>query len=480
MLRIGGSLEDSVTLEDDDSEDVPCENFSQSPTPFKIFNFTGGCLLRSKFRSILQACAPERGNCRVVLGLNGLRGKKQVGEKKNGGHVYEGLWDPTNARHFLKWVGTSLPQEEVDQIMGFEIGNELSGPAGIEASLTPEQQAADYAQLSNILSGIEKLKSKTLFGLANFLLPDHYTKFYSLIKPADADAAKRSVYYVSQRFIFTYHVYSLGPGKIPPEQMLRNMLNSTFLDDSLRQTSRDTVALLEANKRNGTGIRSDKLEEPEVWCSEGGGAYNSGAPMSTNAFVSGFWWIDQMGTLAKRKTTKYCRQTFLGGNYELVNKTTHVPNPDYFTSSLWNSVMGGDVHSVETNVSDVRLYVHVNVDKASKKKKTTALAFMNLHREKAFSLDLPTSAKSSAENPNYPYKVWRFQASGANLHSQAFWINGHRFPKIGKNGSEPLDMDWIEQTATMRRVVSVPPRSYGFVQWEDESGVFEEEEYIVA
>ena len=96
MLRIGGSLEDSVTYEDDESEGVTCEDFRQSPAPFKIFNFTGGCLLRSKFRSVLQSCAPDKGNCRVVLGLNGLRGKKQVGDLDNGGHKYEGLWDPTN------------------------------------------------------------------------------------------------------------------------------------------------------------------------------------------------------------------------------------------------------------------------------------------------------------------------------------------------------------------------------------------------
>lgn len=44
-------------------------------------------------------------------------------------------------------------------------------------------------------------------------------------------------------------------------------------------------------------------------------------------------YLDQLAMAAKYHTEVYCRQTLIGGNYGLLNKTTFVPNPDYYR---WN------------------------------------------------------------------------------------------------------------------------------------------------
>ena len=37
------------------------------------------------------------------------------------------------------------------------------------------------------------------------------------------------------------------------------------------------------------------------------------------------------------------RQALIGGGYELVNRTTFEPNPDYFAALLWRSIVGTTV-----------------------------------------------------------------------------------------------------------------------------------------
>ena len=41
-------------------------------------------------------------------------------------------------------------------------------------------------------------------------------------------------------------------------------------------------------------------------------------------------FLDQLGMSAKYDTKSYCRQSFIGGNYGLLNTTTFQPNPDYY------------------------------------------------------------------------------------------------------------------------------------------------------
>lgn len=62
---------------------------------------------------------------------------------------------------------------------------------------------------------------------------------------------------------------------------------------------------------------------------------------------------------AKYNTRVYCRQTLIGGFYGLLNKTTFVPIPDYYSALLWHRLMGDGVLSVDSNTSSfLRVYAH--------------------------------------------------------------------------------------------------------------------------
>ncbi len=49
---------------------------------------------------------------------------------------------------------------------------------------------------------------------------------------------------------------------------------------------------------------------------------------TTNTFLSCPWYLVQLGMLASTHTVQ-CRQTLRGGYYELVDKYTNTPNPDW-------------------------------------------------------------------------------------------------------------------------------------------------------
>lgn len=97
-----------------------------------------------------------------------------------------------------------------------------------------------------------------------------------------------------------------------------------------------------------------------AWVGEAGGAYNSGHNLVTNAFVFSFWYLDQLGMSSKYNTKTYCRQTLIGGNYGLLNTTTFLPNPDYYSALLWNRLMGTNVLSTNFTgmTNKIRAYSH--------------------------------------------------------------------------------------------------------------------------
>jgi len=59
---------------------------------------------------------------------------------------------------------------------------------------------------------------------------------------------------------------------------------------------------------------------PGVWMGETGGSYNSGHNDTSNAFINAFWYLESLAGFARSGHKGFCRQTLVGGNYELVDK----------------------------------------------------------------------------------------------------------------------------------------------------------------
>ena len=84
----------------------------------------------------------------------------------------------------------------------------------------------------------------------------------------------------------------------------------------------------------------------DLWLTESALHANSGVDGLTNVFRSSLWYSHSLGQLARSGVGLLSRQTLLGGDYELINRTTGEPNPDFYVALLWHDLVGSDVLNV--------------------------------------------------------------------------------------------------------------------------------------
>lgn len=316
-LRLGGTLQDKLTYETKDGRH-PCNQFRN--TTLEMFGFTQGCLPMQRWDE-LNAFFKKAGAL-VVFGLNALAGRNiQVDGSA------AGAWDTSNAESLIRYT-----VEKGYAIHGWELGNELSG-SGVGTRVSADQYSYDLISLNNLLQDIYKAnKSRPLvIAPGGFFDANWFGEF--LNKTHD------------NLDVMTHHIYNLGPGV--DEHLIDKVLNPSYLDGEA-----DTF-------RNLRNILKSYGTSAVAWVGEAGGAYNSGRNHVTNAFVFSFWYLDQLGMASAHDTKTYCRQTLIGGNYGLLNTTTFVANPDYYSALLWHRLMGRKVLSTSFSGSKkIRAYAH--------------------------------------------------------------------------------------------------------------------------
>eukprot|EP00249_Psilotum_nudum_P005623 c19067_g2_i1 orf=852-2249(+) len=315
-LRLGGSLQDNV-IYNLGKPIKACVPFVRNQSA--MFGFSGGCLSMWRWDALNRFF--QNTGATVAFGLNALYGRSNVGG------VY-GPWNSTNARDLIQYS-----VKHGYKIQAWEFGNELSG-SGVGTSLDAKQYAADVQELHTILVDIYASQSSQALLVApdGFFDEAWYQEFLQKSGPNIVN-------------VVSHHIYNLGAGV--DTDLLEKILSPAYLDGEA-----STFRAL-----RGTLQQYGPWASP--WVGEAGGAYNSGHNLVTNAFVFGFWYLDQLGMAASFGTKSYCRQSLIGGNYGLLNTTTYHPNPDYYGALLWHRWMGRKVLGVKTVGSpSLRAYAH--------------------------------------------------------------------------------------------------------------------------
>jgi heparanase len=100
--------------------------------------------------------------------------------------------------------------------------------------------------------------------------------------------------------------------------------------------------------------------EAEVWLGETGHAQCGGEPGVSDRFVTGLWWLDQLGLIARRGQRVVFRQALVGGAYTLLDPASLAPRPDYVNSALWKRLMGTRVLAATARDApdSLRVYAH--------------------------------------------------------------------------------------------------------------------------
>ncbi|KAL8230725.1 hypothetical protein R6Q57_000503 [Mikania cordata] len=343
-IRVGGSLQDQV-LYKVGSYSGPCHPFTKIKGG--LFGFSKGCLSMNRWDELNQFFNKTR--ALVTFGLNALHGRQQI---KKG--VWGEDWNPSNARDFINYTIS-----KGYQINSWEFGNELSGK-GIGAMVYADQYGSDLIELRGIIDNLyRKFRPKPLLVAPGGFFDKQW--FSKLLQVSGSEIVD----------VMTHHMYNLGPGV--DQHLVKKILDPHFL-------SRASVTF--------TGLQQTiNTDGPwaSAWIGESGGAYNSGGLHVSDTFVDSFWYLDQLGMAAKYHTKVYCRQTLIGGNYGLLNKTTFMPNPDYYSALLWHRLMGTGVLAVDrVNIAPhLRTYAH-----CSKGKPGITLLLINLSNQTHFTLSV--------------------------------------------------------------------------------------------
>ncbi|XRB01119.1 heparanase [Pycnococcus provasolii] len=446
ILRVGGSLADTIFY--NTSKHVECGTYRLDNETRLGYDIKGACLQPDTWFALHSLCGADDTNCRIAFGLNGLVGRKLANpcEPNTNCHnlspppkcctTWEGSWDKTNAvslMRFSKMYGVKP--------FAFELGNEIAGPGGIEANnIEPQQYAADLANLFDAIRGVwsedeDGVKGDMMWPAVP-LVVGYDTSFRADWTANMLAEAKRMG---STPHIFATHEYVLGAGADP--KACAGKITPSNLD-----------ATAESYRQQAEVVRNVSTAQP--WIGEAGGAYNSGAPGVTDAFMSSFWYLDNMATASLHGFGGWCRQTLVGGNYSLLaSDGLFTPHPDFYAALLWRQLASSRVlhvtakaHSDGVSNADVRVYAHCTLNAES----DVTLLMINLRTS---SVDVKI-AFPGGDVSQFPRTVWTATALDGDEHAPHVQING--VPASGF--AVPRGWDVLAGQAT-----ELPPRSWSFV-----------------
>ncbi|KAE9594293.1 putative glycosidase [Lupinus albus] len=464
-IRLGGTLQDKVTYGTEDYH-YPCTPFVHNTA--RMFHFTKGCLPMHRWDELNIFF--KKAGAKIIFGLNALYGKSV----KFGSAT--GPWNHTNAESFIRYtvkknytihgweLGKYIYASFIKNVKAVSVSgtmrlklimlillrvslslskgrsfftmiiirNELNGKKGIGARITADRYASDISTLRHMIEDVYRgIGPKPLvISPGGFFDANWFKKFVT--------KAGKSV------DVITHHIYNLGPGV--DEHISKKILDPSYLDGEAKTFN----SLKNILKSSGTSATA--------WVGEAGGAYNSGHHLVSDAFVNSFWlvnshkymsvvlykcfffnviiytqhrYLDQLGMSSTYDTRAYCRQTLVGGNYGLLNSSTFMPNPDYYSALLWHRLMGQRVLAASfSGTKKIRAYAH-----CAKQPLGITILLLNLGN----STVLAEVSKNFTKPPHGHVKFreeYHLTAKNQNLHSQVMLLNG-QILSVNKDGVIP-------------------------------------------
>ncbi|KAL3675271.1 hypothetical protein R1sor_025219 [Riccia sorocarpa] len=437
MVRLGGTLQDLVVY--DVGNLIPserCAPFSFNESA--LFNFTGGCLRKDRWDALNRLFIKT--GVSVAFGLNALYGRsKSVSQVQ----VVE-PWNPSNAERLIRYT-----RDRGYPVIAWELGNELLGGGAIGKIVPPQLYASDAKKLRKIIDKLYRDRSLK----PSLVAPDVY---YQLNAPEIPELLIASGEGVID--VITRHVYNLGAGAVSTSEMISNVLNSS--------RSESEVAKYEF-------IEEDLLKEhprTSAWVGEAGGAFNGGHPEVSNSFINAFWYLDQLGTASRYNNQAFCRQTFIGGFYGLVN-SNFTPNPDYYGALLWRRLMGNGVFLVDIDGGngDIRAYAHCQRGSEG----GLTLLVLNYSNSTTHHLDLRLLPPSAGSEPSNTSKKSTSEASESRdmrLEYHMSALNGTATSRIVLLNGGPLILTPSGELPTLsprevnsESLISLAPLTYAYV-----------------
>ncbi|BBN16020.1 hypothetical protein MPTK1_7g02870 [Marchantia polymorpha subsp. ruderalis] len=426
LVRAGGTLENIVVYDiGGQLPSEPCVNFTVNEGVF--YGFSGGCLTMERWDA-LNAFFKKTG-VEVVFGLNALYGRNKTKTTTGmGSQNVTGPWNWTNAYELMKYT-----RKKNYAISGWELGNELMGLA-IDARVNPLQYSKDLRNLDRIVREVYKGHHTLPLVIAPDLV---YLNISDDLKNFLTDSGREEL------DVLTTHSYNLGSGDSASEILISNLLNRTFFT---KQT--DTYKSVNTLLRDHPAIKA--------WIGESGGVYGSGRHGVSDTFIDAFWYLDELGTASLFNTKVFCRQSFVGGNYGLLDRSTFEPNPDYYGALLWRRLMGERVLFINVLTLDyISAYAHCQKD--NKGGVTVLLLNFSNTTTASFNFNFLGSNKFSFRHE------YHMSPADGNITSQVVLLNGQPLA-VTSDGKIPR---LLPVNKAPFEPISLKPLTYAYIVFPD-------------
>jgi heparanase 1 len=409
----------------------------------------------------------------------------------------QGDWDSSNARALLQYTADNHQEWATRKNLAFELGNEK------EFALSAAQTATSFLELRKILdatfAALSPVHRPMLVGPSTNIRTDWLTIFLNHLQTGGEAASQsdQSDQYARSGAILDVIAYHMYPGYGRSVHLPSLIMRPAWLDfthsvaDQVRAsvlTSKSAVDLLDGTT--------------ELWIDETAAAWASGTAGICNGFLSGFWYLDQLASVATKGHSAMCRQCLVGGNYSLIEQRENAggtnipawtPNPDWWTAWMWRSLVGGSSDEVTIVlavnqvmpyegdfVPEARMYL-VCTPKTSPHYQQGSVTSIWLNQDlnsnkslimyqgSRFSLhrngvaqqpeqrlgDSPAVPPSFANLPRFEYIM---ESSDGDLLSREMHVNG---VLLSMSPSGNLPTFPIAEEAKVENMI-VPPSSYGF------------------
>lgn len=382
-LRIGGSEADKVWYH------LHTETSPPVPLGFESI------LTRTRFdEAAAFAC---RNGLRMVFTLNAGPAERDR----------RGRWQMHNAARLVDYAHTSGAPVDV-----WELGNEVNIFFAVHrfgAQIMPGQYVVDLFKARAMLDRLAPGALLAAQGSAFWPVQGEPLGFFFGFYPHILQQAATCV------DLFGWHFY--------PQQSRRALfaLRRAHPGRLLNPYNLDEAAFW-ANRLNEW--RDAYAPGKPIWLSETGNAQNGGEPGVSDVYISGLWWLDELGLAARAGHAVVARQTLCGSDYGLLEEGTLAPRPDYWSSLLWKRLMGGQVFGVSAGGTDrVRLYAQSTPGCGG----AVTLLAINLHPRRAARIRVPAVTNRAG---------LVYGLSAPDVLGKTVLLNGQEL-RLGEDGSLP-------------------------------------------
>ena len=300
LLRIGGSQQDKLVYET--TPGVGCAPYAPPPYPCPQQG-RPACLTLRRWEE-LHAFS-EKAGLGLVFGLNACHGRAAIDKPM----------DLSPTLRFLNYTASRGLK-----VAAFELGNELDGSYAGSDGVAPAALAADLSRLSHALATY---------------WPDVSTRPRLL--------APDVVVYTGNTGMNPYFEAMLSSGKLSAGT-LSGITFHQYPYCNRPNATAHTILSLECLGKLQTAAKAltkvGAAHSLKAYAGEGSNCWTGGVRNVSDVFLDAFYYALQLSVMATHGVQAVMRQTLLGSIYQLVNATTHVPNPSYWLAMLWKRLVG--------------------------------------------------------------------------------------------------------------------------------------------